>query len=408
MRRLLGYGLACAIGAALPLAGALAQEVDDTEAVARQAPVFDLPAGRTRERPQPDVQGPRAPGVSPPRLLGEDNDAAASETPPVEIAPIVTPPPSDTAPVATEAQPDAAPASPSAPPAAVAQAPVAEPDAMPADPPSLRSSELSRPPAASAPERMTEPTTTTGDPADSPWWIWLAGMFMLVAFVAAVRIVRTRRSWEAEEVPEPAPLVRKPPEPAARPEPAPEPVAPPPAPVEPAASADQAPLADGDAPTRIEVDFQPLMARLSTLGLTLGYRLRLHNISDEPLRDVSVRLGIRCADDGPLNAAADAEPPCLAIDTLEAGATQTHSGEIRLDPQTFRPLQSHGEPMLVPIVDMMPRYRDGEGVVHEMHATMLVGRELKPPRPKMQPFWLERGFGQFGALGCRMLSVKTA
>lgn len=407
MRRLLGYGLACAIGAALPTADAPAQQADDTEAVARQAPVFDLPAGRPRERPQPDVQGPRAPGVPPPRLIGEDDNAAPSQTPPVQVAPIVTPPP-DTAPATTDARPAAARTSPSAPPVTVSQDPAVQPDAIPAGPPPVASSERASPPVAATAERTTPPATTTGDPVQSPWWLWLAGLLILLAFVAAVPVMRARLSRQSEGASEPAPLLRTSPEPEAEPDPAPEPVAPPPVSAAPAVPAGSAPRAEGEAPTRIEIDFQPLMARLSTLGLTLGYRLRLHNISDEPLRDVSVRLGIRCADNSALNAAADAPAPCLVVDTLEAGATQTHSGEIRLDPQTFRPLQSQGKPMLVPIVDMMPRYRDADGVVHEMHATMLVGRELKPPRPKMQPFWLERGFGQFGALGCRMLSVKTA
>lgn len=163
-----------------------------------------------------------------------------------------------------------------------------------------------------------------------------------------------------------------------------------------------------DAPSRIEVDFQPLSARLSTLGLTLSYRLTLHNISDGPLRDIAVRLGMRCADSDAMESAAEAGPPCVSLDELKAGASHTHTAEIRLDPQVFRPLQSDGKPMLVPIVDMYPCYRDSNDVLHEMHAAMLVGRELEPPTPKMQPFWLERGFGQFGAIGCRMLSIRTA
>lgn len=198
---------------------------------------------------------------------------------------------------------------------------------------------------------------------------------------------------------EPSPLVRRKAEPEAEPEPLPTPIAPVPAPPAPPAA---------EAPSRIEVDFQPLTARLSTLGLTLSYRLTLQNISDAPLRDVAVRLGMRSADGRAMEGASEAGPPCIELDELETGASHSHTAEISLDPQTFRPFQSDGKPMLVPIVDMYPCYRDSDDVLHEMHAAMLVGRELEPPAPKMQPFWLERGFGQFGKIGCRMLSVKTA
>lgn len=400
-------GVLAAIAA--PLAPVSAQEAE-TEAQTtptaqpQRPPVFSLPPGEVREQPQPDVQGPRAPGISSPRLIGPESD----------------PPPSSSAnnsrPAAQSRQPDPAPpvivSRPQSAPdhAAQSRVPVSRPPTNTPDIDAPSISDLPRPriadeaPLQEPAETDTSPVAATpDDQAGIAWWVWLLGLTAIVGLAAVIRIVRTRRPVEAEKTLGPAPLVRK----KAEPEVAPAPTPAPETPVPVMAAAPVAPLA-ADAPSRIEVDFQPLSARLSTLGLTLSYRLTLFNISDEPLRDIAVRLGMRCADNAAMEAMAEAGSPCVSLDALEAGTSHTHTGEIRLDPQVFKPFQSDGKPMLVPIVDMFPCYRDSNDVLHQMHAAMLVGRELEPPAPKMQPFWLERGFGQFGAIGCRMLSVKTA
>ncbi|WP_299323221.1 hypothetical protein [Parasphingopyxis sp.] len=418
MKRLLAYWLGLAIGAMTPVAAAMAQEAEDTGAVARQAPVFDLQPGEQRPQPQPEVQGPRAPGMPAPRLLGQEDDTP----PPVVTRPAPVPTQNDPAPATAQSDPQPAAERPATQPPARGQTTAASPGLEPQATPETQPSAI----AESAPLAPVEPADATPMPASTPqgeegmpWWIWLAGIFGLAALAALFLLRRKVRERAVEEQPLREPVLAKEPEPEpeAVPARAPTPVAKgpptalPPAGLAPAAPtpAAQPPVASAqeDRPSRIEIDFVPLTARLSSLGLTLAYRLVLTNVSDETLSDIAVRLGIRSADNAAMATEPDAGEACVNLETLAPGEECIHSAQIRLDPKTYKPVQSDGKAMLVPIVDMMPRYRDADGVVHEMHATMLVGRELEPPRPKMQPFWLERGFGQFRGIGCRMLNVRT-
>ncbi|WP_116235674.1 hypothetical protein [Parasphingopyxis lamellibrachiae] len=413
MRRNAFFILGILAAFAAPLAPVSAQEAE-TEAEtspttqSQRPPVFSLPPGEVREQAQPNVQGPRAPGVSSPRLIDPDADPTPSSS--VNTSrPAMTSRQPDPAPAVTVSRPQSAPDH-----AAQSRVSVSRPPSSAPETDSSSIADLPRPLIADQ-SPVPEPAETDASPvADAPldqrgiaWWVWLLGLGAIVGLAVVIRIVSSPKLVKEEEAPELAPLIRKKAQPDAEPEAH---RAPTPAPETPTPAMAAAPVASpaADAPSRIEVDFQPLSARLSTLGLTLTYRLTLFNISDGPLQDIAVRLGMRCADSSAMESAAEAGPPCVSFDTLEAGASHTHTGEIRLDPTVFKPLQSDGKPMLVPIVDMVPCYRDSDDVLHEMHAAMLVGRELEPPTPKMQPFWLERGFGQFGAIGCRMLSVKTA
>ncbi len=425
MRRDVVFVIGILAASAVPLVSASAQdagtqpEAESTpSAQPQRPPVFSLPPGEVREPPQPDVQGPRAPGVSSPRLI-DPNAAPPSSSTANRPAPTPTQRQPEPAPPVIVSRPQSAPDHDLQSRVAVSRAPTDAADDD--DAPSL--ADTPRPQIGDQSVAADQPDSEMAASADSvadiqgdqgglAWWVWLAGLFALVGLAAAIRIFFKRQpAAEEEEVLEPAPLVKRKAEPKLAPEPASEPApVSAPAPIAPApimAAAPPAPPA-AEAPSRIEVDFQPLTARLSTLGLTLSYRLTLQNISNAPLRDVAVRLGMRSADGAAMEVAAQAGPPCIELDELEAGASHAHTAEISLDPQTYRPFQSNGKPMLVPIVDMFPCYRDSDDVLHEMHAAMLVGRESEPPTPKMQPFWLERGFGQFGKIGCRMLSVKTA
>ncbi len=395
-----------------------AQEADNPPAQQARPPVFDLQPGPTREEPQPNVQGPRAPGLPAPRLI-EDEEEPPS---PVQAQPQAQPQPQ---PQTQTTQNDAATASPSAgqpaaptdraPPVGSTNAPAdtANSDAVPVDPapPSIAD------PSIPAPEDIAErnaPATAPATPADSggvPWWVWLGLVFAIGAAIAVVRLAASKRSEQAprfaparspqsgrDPLPEPLPRPALPPAPRVTPKPLPTPprTAPP---AEPDAE---------DRPSRIIVDFQPLKARLSTVGLTISYRLDIQNVSDENLTEIGVQLGIRCADGAPGKPQINPEPPCVTLDALKPGERHVQTSVIRLDPDAYRPVQSDGRLMIVPVVDMLPKYRDGDGALHEMHAEMLIGREHLPPQPKMQPFWLERGFGQFEKIGCRMVSVKRA
>jgi hypothetical protein len=390
-----------------------AQETENPPARQQRPPVFDLQPGPVREEPQPDVQGPRAPGLPAPRLIEDDEPPPP---PQVQVQPQTQPADSDTATATPPAQTSADQPALSAAPTSATPTSATPVDDPPADTDGAEASTFDAgPPSVAAPtvavpDNGTAPAPPIAELSETdglPWWVWIGLLLAIGAAVAVVRMAARKRTVETPKlatapVPQPKPApVREPTAPPAPPAiPAPKPLPTPPraaAPVDPDAE---------ERPSRIVVDFQPVKARLSTVGLTVSYRLDVENVSDEDLTEIDVRLGIRCADGGPGQAQIRPDPACVTLDRLKPGERHVHTGVIRLDPETYRPVQSDGKPMIVPVVDMLPKYRDAEGELHKMHAEMLVGREHLPPQPKMQPFWLERGFGQFEKIGCRMVSVK--
>ncbi|QLC20843.1 hypothetical protein HFP51_00760 [Parasphingopyxis sp. CP4] len=385
-----------------------AQEAEYPPAQQQRPPVFDLQPGPVREEPQPDVQGPRAPGLPAPRLIEDEEQ----QPPPVQAQPQPQPQTAETdttaAPSTSETVADQTAAS-------VASASEARRDSAPAEnetpeaaildtvPPPIAAPTIAVPdPGAGADIPTSEPTGADG----LPWWVWIGLLLAIGAAIAVVRMAARNRTVETPKL-APAPVPQPKPAPVPEPEAPPAPPAipaPKPLPTPPRAAPPAEPDVE-DRPSRIIVDFQPTKARLSTVGLTVSYRLDVQNVSDEDLTEIVVRLGIRCTDGQPGQLQISPEPPCVALERLKPGERHVQTGVIRLDPEAYRPVQSDGKPMIVPVVDMLPKYRDGDGELHEMHAEMLVGREHQPPQPKMQPFWLERGFGQFEKIGCRMVSV---
>lgn len=414
MREARTFRISTLVAIAAMAAPAHAQEAENPPAQQQRPPIFDLQPGPVREEPQPDVQGPRAPGVSAPRLIEDEEEPQVQAQPQPQPQPqspasdVATASPSADQPIATA---DRAPA------ARSDDAPVATDSsdvvAIDAAPPTAAD------PSVLAPEAIAErdaPATSPAAPADTggvPWWVWLGLVLAVGAAIAVVRIAASKRSEQAprfaparapqsDRDPLPKPLPRPLSKPARPPAPQ---VAPQPLPTPPRAAPPAEPDAE-DRPSRIVVDFQPIKARLSTVGLTISYRLDIQNVSDEDLTEIVVRLGIRCTDGQPGEPQINPEPPCVTLDRLKPGERHVQTSVIRLDPDAYRPVQSDGKPMIVPMVDMFPKYRDGDGDLHKMHAEMLIGREHLPPQPKMQPFWLERGFGQFEKIGCRMVSAK--
>ena len=389
-----------------------AQEAENPPAQQQRPPVFDLQPGPTREEPQPNVQGPRAPGLPAPRLIEDEEEPQVQAQPQAQPqtqtteGDVATPSPSTDQSIATTDR---------APPASSSDAPADadSSDAVAIDtaPPSIAN------PSVPAPEDIAErdaPATAPAVPADTggvPWWVWLGLVLAVGAAIAVVRIAARKRSAQAPRfAPARSPQSDRDPLPKPLPKPAPSPaprVTPKPLPTPPR-TAPSAEPGDEDRPSRIVVDFQPIKARLSTVGLTISYRLDIQIVCDEDLTEIAVRLGIRCADSQPGQPQINPEPACVTLDRLQPGERHAQTGVIRLDPDAYRPVQADGKPMIVPMVDMLPKYRDGDGELHKMHAEMLVGREHVPPQPKMQPFWLEKGFGQFEKIGCRMVSVKRA
>lgn len=316
-----------------------------------------------------------------------------------------------------------------------------------------------------APATDSETPAVTAAPEDSGgfawWWLIVAGA--LAAFAGFVLLRRHRAAAGAEiaepeplfEVPSPskrqdapeaereaataeepdvapepddqpvsepdlsaAPVVNLPPQPAQQPAPAPTPRDPLPAAASPFVSTripgtaprPQAPppIDPNDTrPVRVHMDFQPLEARMDDDGLSIVYRVIIENVSNEDLTDIAIDIFIRSAD----AAAAKTRPeqPLRAFEQkkLAARTRLEHRGEVRLAPNGFQPMQSDGKAMLVPVVDLLPKYRDGVGKMHEVHLAMLIGRENDPPTERMAPFWLDGKQGRFAPIGCRPLAQNV-
>ncbi|MBC2778529.1 hypothetical protein [Parasphingopyxis marina] len=403
MKRRVTFLLAATIGAMAPAAIAVAQEAETAPPPRPSPPVFSLPENRA-PAPQPDVQGPRAPGIAAPRLIRPDDER---QQPPARQG--------DAAPPAQRSVlPESNPV-PERQPAERNEPVTAERTPVPRETVTVEDGDAPLPENIDAPVTEAQPLPETGpgeviptpveDPESGglPWWLF-AGLGLLGVAVLAFLFGRRRGdvvedeepAFEAEEAKRSAIPVAEPSAPAnIPPRPAPVPAAP--------VQAAPAPETASDEPARVAIDFEPLVARFTPAGLIVSYRIHLENICDEEVSDVAICLGIRGADHGAMERPVEPGVPCVALDALPVNKRAIHEGEIQLAASLIRPLRVDDKAMLVPIIDLMPRYRDSDGRLHEHHATLLLGRESNPPAAKMAPFRLDGGFSQFGKLGCRLL-----
>lgn len=428
--------LALALAASAP---AMAQGSETAPAPRPSPPVFDLrPGNPVDPEPEPNVQGPRIPGESVPRLIDRDRQTPSADAPgpsapaqsgPARPAPAATSagaggvppvagadrsaptgtatatnrPPPGSAPDA-RANVESAPASPSGNTPTVTTGPA--PGAMP---PAMADGLPSIPGTAAAPPSIDEPGQ--GFPL---WWL-LVPLGLAVLLAAGLGLRRRRAAGGAPsvddarlfEAPAKNPAAPAPPAPQPKlampthrltPDPESEGSAPAPMP-----AAEPAPTAD--APARFEVQFMPLSARFTPQGLTIAYRLEVANVGSEPLGDVAVALSARPAERLATSAASAPTEPVLAIERLETGTRAQQDGEIRLPSEAIEQLEMGGRNVCVPVVEMVPRYRDAEAKMHQRRLVLLVGCEHDPPTAKMAPFPLDKPFTHFGRLGCRMVQV---
>ena len=192
--------------------------------------------------------------------------------------------------------------------------------------------------------------------------------------------------------PAPAPVATQPPQPVM--------------PVRPTTPSLQVAPPDAPAqPGRIEINFVPRAARLTPEGLVIDYRLHIANVGREPLADIAVALAVRAADRLTGHAPLQRPDPILTLERLEPGKALEQDGLMRLPMRAIKPVTINGRPVCVPVVDMMPRYTDLAGTVHERHVTILVGGEHNPPTAKVAPFVLDTPNAQYGRVGCRLLQV---
>ena len=388
-------------------------------------PVFSLPPGDPPpERRDPDVQGPQAPGMAAPRVIDpnapRDGGRSAQQsrsTTQSQAQSRPTPAPSQAAPTRN--------AGTAPPPAATRQAPMRQATQSAPPPVGTRTptdsaiGEIAGDIAADdplfdvGPERTApSPAPATSDPAAVPADtdpgfppIWLITLALLLAAGLGYFLWQRREQPVAEtgfaEPSAVAPGHLR--EPGAKPEPEILPVPEPEPEVEPVAVAQAEPAAQSTA--QLELDFEPIEARWSEAGLAIKFRLYLRNISDQPVHDVAVHLGIRSADQNVGASQGPAGLPNLFLDTLEAQDVSAHEGEMRLDDKAIQPVLVEGREMVLPVVDIMPRYRDSTENMRKIQVALLVGRERNPPGPKLAPLAVRTALGPSERLGCRMIAL---
>ena len=416
MRRTIASLAGSALAATLCVAQAHAQDVAPVPPSPR-APDWSLTPGETREQADPDVQGPRAPDQPAPRAIGREPTRARQPTPtPAPAVRVPTPAPSapatgarppPTAPDGQNTRPRSTPLQPRAVPESSTPQPSGEVPQDDSAPPSVLTPTLPAPEAEYAIDPEETPPAPVSDGAatdqNEGGWGWLIGLLAaLAAALAGFFLLRRRHSRAASE------LVYARPEPAdAAPARAGKAVAPRAQPAPPVYVPPSAPAAGPAVPekSRIQLDFQPGGGRLSPDGLLIGYRLLFRNVSNETLTDVVVYLNFRSADHDPALGMRRPDAPEVTLATLGPLGSTMHDGELLLPSAAFRLLQSNGRNMIVPVIDLLPSYRDARGMIHEIRATLLLGRESTPPGGKMAPFWLDNAVIQFDRLGIRPIDI---
>lgn len=360
------------------------------------APVFTLPPSGAPQPTNPRQQGPE---------LDVFRAPATTTAPPPVVAPTVTPIPTPV----PQAQP--------APVRRPALAPAPETRATPAPTvPQATEQERATPgnesnaatPATPTPEPQPAPTSTVAAsqeaplspaPTDATPWPWIiGGALALVAIVAALLLRRRRQPAQdaAEgEIAPPAPVsVPTPPKPAPTPQPAPTPE---PAPV----------AAIPDAPGRpwLDMGLDLTQARYSLMGMTVGYRLLLHNRGDTPAQDVLIRgiIGNAGAEQQALLQSFFAQQsglPLHAAVSIMPGETRQLTGELRLMPDQIVPVTMGQRSLLIPLAAFDAGYRWGpeeaEPLGHGRTArAFILGQEQEPPVDRLAPFRLDQGPRQY-------------
>lgn len=433
------------IAALLPAIPAMAQEAAPPPPPPSR--VFSLPPGNPVDRPppEPEAQGPRGEDQRAPRVIRPGGQLQAQQpsqqptqqaTPPRIPAPQQATPNSPTQSV-PQRQAPSVPAPRQVPGDGAIGAPPTTQVAPTGNLPEISDEDLFADPGYDGAAPDTGAATAVETPEEPGgfawWWIALAGAIVAIGGYVFLR----RRQGEAILASGPGAVVAERSTPDAKPE---KPHYVPPAvpaadrpsrPVEPTPELEPAPATaspfvstripeavpqsptpprvdlNDSRPVRVQLDFQPIEARMADDGLSIVYRVILENVSNEQLSDIAIDIFIRSAD----ASAAETLPPqplrAFAQKQLAARSRLEHRGEIRLAPHGFQPMQSNGKAMIVPVVDLLPRYRDGVGKLHEVHLAMLIGRENDPPTERMAPFWLDGKQGKIAPIGCRPLAQNV-
>jgi hypothetical protein len=228
-------------------------------------------------------------------------------------------------------------------------------------------------------------TTEAEQPFD--WTPWLAGLAALMAAAGLFAFLRRRRGTIAEVDEDRsyagAEAVT---------------AAPPPPPV--------ASVPPAERPA-VAIAFEAVSARYTLIGVTVDYKVTLHNEGEAPARDLRVGATMANAHPGQEQAlarffASPVDMPVHSIEQLGPGESVTLTGSLRLSNEALAPIRVRDRALLIPVVGFSAHYvwgTDGRGY---SGAAFIVGQESDPPRERMAPFRLDQGPRQFRSIGSRL------
>jgi hypothetical protein len=147
---------------------------------------------------------------------------------------------------------------------------------------------------------------------------------------------------------------------------------------------------------------------LTLLNALLSYRLTLHNLSNNIIRDISIGSDLVTAHASlPINQQiADAEQVLQqkhGIALLLPGQNVQLSGELRLPIPAIQPLRRGDAVMFVPLLRLRI---DAEGLDQIVLQTVVIGQKPAGPGAGLRPFRLDLGPRIYGEIGHRLLSPQ--
>jgi hypothetical protein len=249
---------------------------------------------------------------------------------------------------------------------------------------------LPLPPASSAPPPVAQPSAApvAAQGGGTHWWLWLAGLVVLVAAGAAAFVfARTRRMAEGPlEVPE----IERPRVPANAMTASSLAAASGLVPAAPSALA-PAPAPDDEG---LSLALEARQLSLTLTAAALAYRVTITNNGKRRLTGVTVAGDMISAhsslseDEQRANAASELLP-VHEIDSLAAGETTQVTGEFRLPFTRIRPIRKGKAALFVPLARL--KVNAGDGNAGTVLLTALVGQRSRQPGAGLQPFRLDFG-----------------
>lgn len=153
---------------------------------------------------------------------------------------------------------------------------------------------------------------------------------------------------------------------------------------------------------RLHIEFQARSASSTLVNAIVAYSVNIENRSDQPIQNLRISGTMIQADHKIVETAAASQGQLLhEIAILDAGQSETVTGDIRLPLAAFEPIEFQSQKLFVPLILLRFDHADSNGNQHMQAANFLVGTEHTPPRDKMAPFRLDLGPRNFGDVAHR-------